>query len=59
MICPICSQALMVPIIYGNPTSDLVEQARMDKVVLGGTTIKEYTHFCNYCQETYPLPESI
>jgi hypothetical protein len=47
----------MVPIIYGYPTPDLVEQARLDKVVLGGTKFKEYTHFCHNCQATYPQLE--
>lgn len=50
---------MMVPIIYGYPTEELIEQARIDKIVLGGTKIKEYTHFCNFCQETYPASESI
>lgn len=54
MICPLCNQAMMVPIIYGYPTQHLVEQARLDKIVLGGTVFKEYTHFCHNCQTTYP-----
>ncbi len=58
MICPLCNQAEMVPIIYGEPTTELVEEARMDRVALGGTTVKEYTHFCHFCQETYPYSEN-
>ena len=57
MICPLCNQAMMVPIVYGYPTFDLIEEARLDKIVLGGTTIKEYTHYCHECQETYPIIE--
>lgn len=48
----------MVPIIYGKPTDELIEAARFDVVVLGGTKVKEFTHFCFNCQETYPLPEA-
>jgi hypothetical protein len=47
----------MVPIIYGHPTPELVEEARMDNVVLGGPSIKPYTHFCHFCQQTYPEAE--
>jgi hypothetical protein len=57
MICPTCNQAMMVPIIYGSPTPELIEESRMDNLVLGGTTIKPYTHFCHFCQETYPEAE--
>ena len=57
MICPLCSQATMVPIIYGYPTPELIEDARMDILVLGGPDLKPYTHFCHLCQETYPEPE--
>jgi uncharacterized protein YbaR (Trm112 family) len=49
---------MMVPIVYGYPTFDLIEEARLDKIVLGGTTIKEYTHYCHECQETYPIIEA-
>jgi hypothetical protein len=48
----------MSPIIYGYPTEAMIDEARLDRVVLGGPTIKEFTHFCHYCQETFPLPEN-
>ena len=57
MICPLCNQAMMVPIIYGTPNDDLILEARMDNIVLGGTTFKPFTHFCHQCQETYPEAE--
>ena len=57
MICPKCNQAEMVPIIYGYPTSLMIDEARLDRLVLGGTQMKDYTHFCHYCQETYPESE--
>ena len=47
----------MVPIIYGYPTSLMIDEARLDRLVLGGTQMKDYTHFCHYCQETYPESE--
>jgi hypothetical protein len=48
---------MMVPIIYGTPNDDLILEARMDNIVLGGTTFKPFTHFCHQCQETYPEAE--
>lgn len=47
----------MVPIWYGYPTIDEIMLAREDKIVLGGPVVKEYTHYCHYCQETYPFIE--
>jgi hypothetical protein len=58
MICPLCSQAMMVPIWYGHPGIDEIMLSREDKIVLGGPEVKEYTHFCHECQETYPLPQN-
>lgn len=57
MICPICNEYMMAPIWYGQPTIDEIMLAREDKIVLGGPTEKEYTHYCHYCQETYPVIE--
>jgi hypothetical protein len=48
----------MVPIWYGYPTLDDVILSRANKIVLGGPKQKDYTHYCNSCQETYPAPES-
>jgi hypothetical protein len=58
MICPICNSESLVPIIYGLPTNELIEQAKQDRIVLGGTMYKEYTHYCQECQETYPFMET-
>lgn len=57
MICPICNQQEMVPIWYGHPTLQEIILSRDDKIVLGGPTVKEYTHYCHKCQETYPFIE--
>ena len=54
MICPLCNEYQMVPIWYGYPKIDEIMAAREDKLVLGGPMEKEYTHFCHYCQTTYP-----
>jgi hypothetical protein len=45
---------MMVPIVYGKPTAELIEEANKDNIVLGGTKLKPYTYFCHFCQETYP-----
>ena len=47
----------MVDIWYGHPTWTKIELAKNDKLVLGGPVLKEYTHYCFTCQETYPLIE--
>lgn len=52
MICSICNQFQAVPIIYGYPSPELIEASREDKIVLGGCTVKKYTHYCLYCNET-------
>jgi hypothetical protein len=52
-----CNDTEMIPIWYGMPEKEYIILARHDKVVLGGTRKKPYTHFCNKCQETYPLAE--
>ena len=57
MICPICNQTMMVPIVYGRPSIDDIMLARADKIVLGGVDLKPFTHFCHYCQTTYPEQE--
>lgn len=57
MICSNCNQTMMVPIWYGTPTIDEIMLARADEIVLGGPEIKPYTHFCHYCQMTYPENE--
>jgi len=57
MICPMCSQATLAEIWYGVPTEEMIELARVDQIVLGGPRLKEYTHFCHYCQDTYPSSE--
>lgn len=57
MICPICNLYEMTPIWYGHPGIDEIMLAREDKLVLGGPMVKEYTHYCYFCQETYPFIE--
>lgn len=47
----------MVPIWYGTPSIEEIMLAREDKIVLGGPKLKEYTHYCIYCQETYPTTQ--
>jgi hypothetical protein len=46
---------MMVPVVYGNPTPELIEMAREDQIALGGPVEKNYTHFCHECQEAYPF----
>jgi hypothetical protein len=57
MICTICNEYEMVPIWYGTPSIDEVMLAREDKIVLGGPHEKAMTHFCHYCQQTFPILE--
>jgi hypothetical protein len=57
MICTICNLGNLVPIWYGYPTPTELRLAVEEKIVLGGMKEKEYTHYCNYCQDTYPMSE--
>lgn len=54
MQCPGC-QSSLAPIIYGYPTSDMVEYAVQDLIALGGPIAKEYSHYCYSCDELYIL----
>lgn len=57
MICNNCNEYEMIPIWYGHPSIDEIMLAREDKLVLGGPDVKVFTHFCHYCQITYPILE--
>ena len=48
---------MMVPVWYGEPGLEEIILSREDKLVLGGPIVKDYTHFCHYCQMTYPEQE--
>lgn len=57
MNCITCNETNLIPIIYGTPNQDLVESAKRDEIVLGGKIRKSYTHYCSFCQETYPTKQ--
>ena len=57
MICPICKEYDLVPIWYGEPGLDEIMLSRADMLVLGGPIRKQYTDYCHFCQETYPVIE--
>jgi len=40
-ICPECNKETVVDIIYGYPSDELLEEARQNKVVLGGCVVEE------------------
>jgi hypothetical protein len=45
----------LVNVIYGYPTPKLIDMAKTDDVVLGGTpTGFRPTHYCHSCQEQFP-----
>jgi hypothetical protein len=54
MICPLCNVSEMVPVWYGTPTLNELLLASQDQIALGGPRVKEYSHYCYQCQETYP-----
>jgi hypothetical protein len=57
--CPLCNGDL-VNVIYGYPTPALIEMAKTDGIVLGGTpTGFRPTHYCHVCQEQFPRQESL
>lgn len=41
------------PILYGFPTTAMVEHARSGLVALGGVIQKEFTHYCYTCNEAF------
>jgi hypothetical protein len=50
----------MVDVVYGFPTMEMIERAKNDEIVLGGTP-RDFdfkpTHFCLDCLEQYPQCE--
>lgn len=54
--CPTCSGS-MAPVLYGYPTTDMIELARQDMIALGGCIVGEDkpTHYCYSCNETYKI----
>jgi hypothetical protein len=40
-ICPKCSSGEVIPVVYGKPTDELVEQWRRGEVELGGCCNRE------------------
>ncbi len=57
MICSQCNYDTLIPIWYGTPTVTEILLAQADQIVLGGPVEKPYTHFCGFCQVTYPARE--
>ena len=60
MKCPLCDYP-MVDVVYGFPTMEMIELAKNDKIVLGGTPKPgdfKPTHFCYDCLEQYPQSET-
>ena len=40
--CPRCAKGKLVPIVYGLPLSELIEQSQRGEVMLGGCVISEF-----------------
>jgi hypothetical protein len=59
MICFICNTSNLLPIWYGVPGPKEIQLANEDVIILGGVKEKEFTHYCYYCQETFPNPERV
>jgi len=39
--CPSCAKGKLVPIVYGLPMEDLMEQAQRGEVILGGCVVTQ------------------
>ena len=52
--CPQCS-AQMAPVLYGWPTTDMIDLARQDVIALGGPneTKESPTHYCYSCGDDF------
>lgn len=52
--CPECSGS-MAPVLYGLPTTNMIELAKQDMIALGGRMTGENspTHYCYSCNEEY------
>ncbi len=57
--CPFCGyEDQVVPIAYGLPAQDLIEQSRRGEVALGGCCIGPDAHdwYCRGCMQTFNAP---
>ncbi len=57
--CPFCRRDLsVVRIVYGNPTPELVNQARSGEIALGGGSIPPDAHpwYCRDCLRSFAAP---
>ena len=52
-VCPSCAQAA-APIVYGLPTAEMLDLAKLDIIALGGCFVRDDnpTHYCYFCNET-------
>lgn len=57
MNCKLCNSVLL-EVVYGLPTPEMIEKAKRDEVVLGGY-YKPFgpTHYCLQCQEEFRFDE--
>ena len=58
--CPYCrlDDEIIVPIIYGTPGPDLIEQSQRGEVALGGCCIGPEQHewYCKGCMQSFNAP---
>ena len=59
-VCPACKSNNVVPIAYGLPGFEMIEEANKGKIHLGGCVIEEGApdFHCNDCERDWEVPES-
>ena len=52
-VCPECGSDNSIPIIYGKPSTELIEKAEKGEVILGGCVPEKYNFKCKDCEAYY------
>lgn len=55
MTCPNCNSAVIIPIVYGKPGAELMQQAEAGEIKLGGCIVLETcpNRFCKDCSHRW------
>jgi hypothetical protein len=53
-VCPDCGSADWRPVAYGLPSEDMMADAELGEIVLGGCMVEEASRFCRACFNKWP-----
>jgi hypothetical protein len=59
--CPRCGSADVVPIVYGEPSREMFEDAREGRIALGGclVSVDSPDHLCDSCGHVWRVAQEV